>query len=75
MNINPLKIIKTYHFLKTNNIITNIIPFGSCRFEPSCSIYSYQAFKRYGTMKGIILSLKRIVRCHPFSKGGYDPLK
>jgi putative membrane protein insertion efficiency factor len=46
-----------------------------CRFTPTCSQYTYQAVERYGVIKGLFLGLKRIIRCHPFSKGGYDPLK
>jgi len=46
-----------------------------CKFEPSCSEYSRQAIEKYGALKGIFLSLKRILRCNPFSKGGYDPLR
>lgn len=45
-----------------------------CRFTPTCSEYSYQAFKKYGFFKGLVLSVKRISRCHPFNEGGYDPL-
>ena len=45
-----------------------------CRFIPTCSEYSYQAFSKYGFFKGAYLSIKRILRCHPFGKGGYDPL-
>ena len=51
--------------------------FGSqfaCRFQPSCSEYSRQAFQHYGIIRGAKLSLQRIVRCHPFSVGGYDPI-
>ncbi|HAN09041.1 MAG TPA: membrane protein insertion efficiency factor YidD [Clostridiales bacterium] len=47
----------------------------SCRFIPSCSQYSYQAIKKYGAFKGLILGIIRISKCHPFHKGGYDPLK
>jgi putative membrane protein insertion efficiency factor len=46
-----------------------------CRFRPTCSQYTYQAIKKYGILKGCFLGFKRIVRCHPFSRGGYDPLK
>ena len=45
-----------------------------CRFRPTCSQYSYEAIQKYGITKGSILSLKRIVRCHPWNKGGYDPI-
>ncbi len=45
-----------------------------CRFVPSCSAYAAEAFEKYGFFKGLYLSIKRILRCHPFSKGGYDPV-
>ncbi|WP_090446474.1 membrane protein insertion efficiency factor YidD [Natronincola peptidivorans] len=47
----------------------------SCRFYPSCSQYSIEAYEAYGFFKGTYLTLKRILRCHPFHPGGYDPLK
>ncbi len=46
-----------------------------CKFYPSCSEYTKQAIEKYGVLKGIYLGTKRILRCNPFSKGGYDPLK
>jgi len=50
-------------------------PHGQCKFYPTCSVYSYSAIEKYGVIKGGYLSLKRLSRCHPWSKGGYDPLK
>ncbi|MCD6451093.1 MAG: membrane protein insertion efficiency factor YidD [Acidobacteria bacterium] len=47
---------------------------GRCRFEPSCSHYAIEAISRFGARKGLLLSLKRLLRCHPFSSGGYDPV-
>jgi len=47
----------------------------SCRFYPTCSQYSMEAIEKYGALKGTLISIKRIIRCHPFNKGGYDPLK
>ncbi len=46
-----------------------------CKFEPTCSEYTKQAIEKYGTLKGVCKGIKRIIKCHPFSKGGYDPLK
>jgi len=47
----------------------------SCRFYPTCSQYTLEAIKKYGLMKGSWSGVKRILRCHPFNPGGYDPLK
>ncbi|MDP2726552.1 MAG: membrane protein insertion efficiency factor YidD [Dehalococcoidia bacterium] len=47
---------------------------SSCRFQPTCSQYGYEAVERYGLVKGAWLAVKRICRCHPFSQGGYDPV-
>ncbi|MBU5676296.1 membrane protein insertion efficiency factor YidD [Alkaliphilus sp. MSJ-5] len=47
----------------------------SCRFYPTCSCYSLLAYEKYGAFKGTYLTLKRILKCHPFHPGGYDPLK
>jgi len=48
---------------------------GNCKFTPSCSEYSKQAYQEYGFFKGSYLTIKRILRCNPFNKGGYDPIK
>ena len=47
----------------------------SCRYFPTCSDYSIEAFKTYGFLKGFYLSIKRVLSCHPFNKGGIDPIK
>jgi putative membrane protein insertion efficiency factor len=46
----------------------------SCRFHPSCSEYAYQAITRHGALRGLLLALKRLLRCHPFHPGGIDPV-
>ena len=45
-----------------------------CRFYPTCSQYALEALEKYGAVKGSLLAIRRILRCHPFSAGGYDPV-
>lgn len=55
----------------------NISPYkggSSCRFIPTCSQYALEALEKYGAVKGSLLAIRRILRCHPFSAGGYDPV-
>lgn len=66
-----LTILKLYKkFLSPGNLGVKI-----CRFEPSCSRYSYDAIYKYGIVKGGLMGIWRLLRCNPFSKGGYDPVK
>lgn len=62
-----LSIIKVYRFF------SKYTP-PVCRFTPTCSQYAYEAIKKYGVIKGGFLSIKRILKCHPYHKGGYDPV-
>jgi putative membrane protein insertion efficiency factor len=64
-----ITLIKLYKYL-----ISPVLP-RSCRFYPSCSSYALEAFSKYGFLKGVLLATRRLVRCHPLSSGGYDPVK
>ena len=64
-----LSLIRTYQAL-----ISPLFP-PACRFTPSCSQYAIDAIKRHGSCRGFFMALWRILRCHPFSGGGYDPVK
>ena len=64
-----IKFIKLYKYL-----ISPLIG-PSCRYLPTCSEYSIEALKTYGFSKGLLLSLKRILSCHPWGSGGFDPIK
>lgn len=52
-----------------------LYPRGYCKYSPTCSDYTYQAINKYGILKGGYLGVRRVLKCNPFSKGGYDPLK
>jgi len=72
-----LKIIKIYQ--KTLSPDSGIFYYykatKTCKYHPTCSEYGYQAVEKYGVIKGILKGIIRILKCNPFSKGGYDPLK
>ncbi|MCK5683186.1 membrane protein insertion efficiency factor YidD [bacterium] len=54
-------------------VIAPVMP-PTCRFTPTCSTYSLEAFQKYGFFKGMYLTIHRILRCNPFCEGGHDPL-
>lgn len=54
--------------------ISPLLP-PSCRFTPTCSEYAIEAVAKYGFWRGMVLGLRRLSRCHPFSEGGYDPVR
>ena len=54
-------------------LVSPVLP-PSCRFHPSCSQYALEAVTRYGALKGSWLATRRLVRCHPFHPGGFDPV-
>ena len=63
-----LKLIRFYQ----RNISVHTPP--ACRFQPTCSQYAYTAIERFGAFKGGWLAFRRLLRCNPFSRGGYDPV-
>lgn len=54
-------------------LISPLLP-KCCRFEPTCSNYALEAFKKHGPFKGLYLTIKRIIKCNPYHEGGYDPV-
>ena len=55
-------------------LISPLLP-PACRFTPTCSDYAIQAVKQHGALRGIYMAARRLLRCHPFHPGGYDPVK
>ncbi|MBW2036654.1 MAG: membrane protein insertion efficiency factor YidD [Deltaproteobacteria bacterium] len=68
MRVILLTLIRAYQY-----ILSPLFP-PACRFYPTCSEYTYQAVQRYGALKGSWMAVKRILRCHPFHPGGFDPV-
>ena len=56
------------------NYISGLKSYPTCKFTPTCSEYGIEAIEKYGAFKGGLLTLWRILRCNPFSKGGFDPV-
>jgi uncharacterized protein len=55
-------------------LVSPMLP-PSCRFTPSCSLYTLQAVEKHGLLRGSLMGARRVLRCHPFSEGGFDPVK
>ena len=60
--------------LRVYRVTLGLLFAGACRFQPSCSHYAEEAFRRHGSFLGAWLTLKRLCRCHPFHPGGMDPV-
>lgn len=71
-----INIIKLYQKTLSfdHGILKFLYPHGFCRFSPTCSQYGINAIKKYGIFKGGFLTIKRIIKCNPFNKGGHDPV-
>lgn len=75
--MNLIKKISIFFIEKYQKYLSPIIEFHGikCKYFPTCSEYAKQAIKKYGMPKGLYMSIKRLLKCNPFSKGGYDPVK
>ncbi|MCK5341436.1 MAG: membrane protein insertion efficiency factor YidD [Desulfobulbaceae bacterium] len=69
-----MKKICTYLIRSYQLFLSPLFP-PTCRFTPSCSQYAIQAINLHGAGRGLYLAIRRILRCHPFSQGGYDPVE
>lgn len=64
----PLALIRFYQIF-----LSPLFP-SACRFQPTCSVYTYEAIEKHGVLKGGWLGIRRLARCGPWTKGGYDPV-
>lgn len=71
-----LKLIRFYQRTLSPNhgVFSGMSFYKGCRFYPTCSDYTYKAIEKYGAWEGGLRGLKRILKCHPLGKGGYDPV-
>ncbi|MBI1961497.1 MAG: membrane protein insertion efficiency factor YidD [Parcubacteria group bacterium] len=58
-----------------HGLLQGFFPHGACKYRPTCSEYLYDAIQSFGILKGCSMGSKRIVRCHPWAQGGYDPVR
>ncbi|MFZ0482270.1 MAG: membrane protein insertion efficiency factor YidD [Desulfobacterales bacterium] len=72
--MNRIFVIPALILIRAYQFVLSPILAPACRFYPTCSEYAYQSILRYGLLKGFLLALKRILRCHPFHPGGIDPV-
>jgi len=68
LRIIPLLLIRVYQYMLSPVLIP------ACRFYPTCAEYAHRAISQFGVLRGSFLALKRILRCHPLSPGGFDPI-
>jgi len=61
-------------FIKFYQYFISPLTGPNCRYYPTCSVYAVEALEKYGCLKGTTLAVKRILRCHPFHAGGFDPV-
>ena len=68
MKIIALALLRLYKL-----ILSPLLP-AACRYEPTCSVYAWEAIERHGAIRGTVMAARRLARCHPFREGGYDPV-
>lgn len=71
--LNLIKVLLIWLIRGYRMFISPLFP-PSCRYQPTCSQYAMQAIERFGPWRGTLMSIRRILRCHPFHPGGYDPV-
>ncbi|HET9533395.1 MAG TPA: membrane protein insertion efficiency factor YidD [Blastocatellia bacterium] len=69
-----MKFVLIYLLRAYKLLISPLLP-PACRFTPTCSEYAIEAIKKYGALRGSYMGVRRLLRCHPFHQGGYDPVK
>jgi putative membrane protein insertion efficiency factor len=71
--VNPLRSLLLLILRGYKRFISPLLP-PACRFEPTCSVYAMGAISKHGALKGSWLAFRRLMRCHPFHPGGFDPV-
>ena len=69
-----MKAILVFLLRSYQRVLSPLLP-PACRFTPTCPAYALEAVQKYGALRGSYLALRRLLRCHPFHPGGYDPVK
>lgn len=73
--LKSIKLYKKTSFFHNALFKTLFLTDTVCKYEPTCSVYTYKAIEKYGVLIGGFMGTKRIIRCHPWAKGGYDPVR
>lgn|GEM_PF-2921050 len=60
--------------IKSYQVFLSSFSMPTCKYSPTCSCYAQESIRKFGSFKGLVLTLKRILKCHPFVNGGYDPV-